>query len=318
LSNIRDAALNLGYVEALPVTGHPFEHWRNCLNNLPLGQYMSFEHDPVRASGWPLEEITVWVAIALTPPMSDWPEGCGEISAYYMRSEERVKRRIAWENATIALGYEIVPHVTLPERAVAIRAGLGVHGLNGLLITPKYGSFVSITVLLVRSSPPPDARGSEYDQYLSCEKCGNCIKACPTGAISEKGFDSLICLRSYISHPEHMDEDDYPKMGRRIQGCDTCQKVCPKNIPLDCDNPPNAIIECVKLEKLLTEPNIEFMSQVINSRYLPENQIKSQAVLAAANTGRKDLLHLIEALISDGDKSLSTIAHWATEHLRNL
>ena len=317
-SNIRDAAINLGYLEVRPVTGHPFEHWRSCLDSLPLGQNMSFEHDPVRASGWQLEEITVWVAIASTPPMANWPEGCGEIGAYYMRSEEQVKRRVAWENAVIAMGYELVQNVTLPERAAAIRAGLGVHGLNGLLVTPDYGSFVNITVLLVHNPPPPEARGFEHDLYISCGNCGKCIQACPTGAISNNGFNSLICLRDYINHPDRMREDDYAKMGRRIQGCDSCQKVCPKNSSLACDQPPNTMIECVKLEKLLTEPDIKLMSQAINLWYLPENRIKSQAILAAANTGRKDLLHIIEAYIGSDDKSLDKMARWAAKRLRNL
>ena len=84
---IRDAALKLGFIDAKPATGHPFDVWRNRLMSIPLGQYMSFEHCPVNASGWPLEEITVWVAIAPTPPMAQWPDGCGEIGGYYMRSE---------------------------------------------------------------------------------------------------------------------------------------------------------------------------------------------------------------------------------------
>jgi len=86
---------------------------------------MSFEHDPVNASGWPLDEITLWVAIAPTPPMVDWPEGCGEIGALYIRSQLLETRRVAWKDATVASGYEIVRDVTLPERAAAIRAGFG-------------------------------------------------------------------------------------------------------------------------------------------------------------------------------------------------
>ena len=92
---IREKALELGFIDARPVTGHPFDVWRNRLMSIPLGKYMSFEHDPANASGWPLAEIALWAAIAPTPPMADWPEGCGEIGAYYMRSQLRETRLIA-------------------------------------------------------------------------------------------------------------------------------------------------------------------------------------------------------------------------------
>jgi len=316
-SNIRDAALKLGYIDARPVTGHPFDVWRKRLASIALGQYMSFEHDPANASGWPIEEITVWVSIAPTPPMGDWPEGCGEIGAFYMRSDLQGKRLRAWEDEAIALGYEIVRDVMLPERAAAIRAGLGVHGLNGLLITPDYGSFVNINVLLLHSAPPPDARGPEHDMSPGCGNCGDCIKVCPTAAISDNGVDSLVCLRNYMSRPENMPEEDYSKMGRRIQGCDTCQHACPRNAALKRETPPADLTDCVKLEKLLTQADTDRISKYIQRSYIiKENRIKSQAALAAANTGRKDLLPLIEALTGSEDKILAKTAAWAAERLR--
>jgi len=313
--DIRDAALKLGFIDARPVTGHPFDVWRNRLKSIPLGKYMSFEHDPANASGWPLAETTLWVAIAPTPPMEDWPDGCGEIGAFYMRSQLLETRRAAWEDAAIALGYEIVRDVTLPERAAAIRAGFGVHGLNGLLITPDHGSFVNITVLLVHDTPPPDARGPEYDLSPGCDKCGDCVKACPTGAISEEGVNTLICLRNYISKPESMPEEDYTKMGRRIQGCDTCQKACPYNDTLKREQAPAELIGCMRLEKLLTTPDIDLMSQYILSGYIPEYLVKTQAALAAANTGAKDLLPHIQNLIGSENKMLDKAARWAAERL---
>ena len=312
---IRETALKLGYIDARPVTGHPFDVWRNRLMSIPLGKYMSFEHDPAKASGWPLDEITLWVAIAPTPPMADWPEGCGEIGAFYMRSQLHETRRITWEDAAVALGYEIVRDVTLPERAAAIRAGFGVHGLNGLMITPDYGSFVNITILLVHAAPPPSANGPEYDLSPGCGNCGDCITACPTGAISENGVNPLICLRNYISKPENMPEEDYPKMGRRIQGCDTCQLACPRNAALEREQPPTDMIDCMKLEKLLTKPDIGQLSKYISSWYTKENRIKTQSALAAANMGRKDLLPLIQALIGSEDKMLDKTARWAAGRL---
>ena len=185
---IREAAINLGNIGARPITGQPFDVWQNRLTSTPLGQHLPVAPTPEELSGWPLDEITIWVAIAPTPPIANWPDGCGEIGSFYITSGQYKARRVAWEDAVIAAGYEIirVRHgASLPERAAAIRAGLGVHGLNGLMIAPDYGSFVDITVLLVRAAPPADARGAEHDLSPGCDNCGECIKACPTGAISE-------------------------------------------------------------------------------------------------------------------------------------
>ena len=63
---IYEKAIELGYVNAAPVTGHPFDVWNNRLKSIPLGQYLSFEHDPAAISGWTLDDITIWVAIAPT------------------------------------------------------------------------------------------------------------------------------------------------------------------------------------------------------------------------------------------------------------
>ena len=203
----------------------------------------------------------------------------------------------------------------LPARAAAIRAGLGVHGLNGLMIAPDYGSFTDITVLLLHAPPPPDARGPKYDMSPGCGNCGDCVKVCPTGAISaENGVDTMLCLRSYMNWPENMPEDDYPKMGRRILGCETCQDACPANAALERKQPPAEMADCMKLDALLSNPDIERMSKY--TTYLTEIRVKSQAALAAANTGRKDLLPLVEALIGHEDKMLDKMARWAAGQLR--
>ena len=312
-TKIKETALKLGYINAQPVTGQPFDVWRNKLNNLPIGKYFSFEHDPAKISGWPVDQITIWVAAAPTPPVSDWPDGCGEIGSFYLYSQERRARHAAWEDAVADLGYEVKRGAVIPERAAAIRAGLGVHGLNGLLISPEYGSFVDITVLMIRAAPPPDARGAEYDLSPGCGNCGDCIKACPTNAISENGVDASICLCTYIYQYADMPEADYPKMGRRITGCDTCQFACPKNAAVKREQIPAEIMDCMKLEKLLTKPDMDCITKYV---HLNEVQAKSQAVLAAANTGRKDLLPLIDALIGDENKVMAQTARWAEEQLR--
>ena len=315
-SSLRDTALELGYTDARPVTGHPFEVWHDRLRSIPFGKSFSFEHDPAKISGWPVEEITIWVAVSPTPPIEDWPEDCGEISSFYIHSQKRISRFTTWARAAEASGYEIKRDVTLPARAAAIRAGLGVHGLNGLMLTPGYGSYVDITYLLLHAAPPPDARGPENDLSAGCGNCGDCIKACPTGAVSENGVDALVCLRNYMNHPEQLPREDYSKMKKRILGCDNCQRVCPKNAALKREPPPADMIDALKLENLLNQPDIDLMLKYIEPAQLNKTNIKAHAILAAANTGRCDLLAEVEKFIGKDDIVRDKFARWASERLR--
>ena len=117
-SNVRDAALELGFVDAQPATGHPFDVWRSRLAG---GQLQSLVYDPTNTTGWPLEEITIWAAIAPTPPLKGWPENGGEIGGFYMCSQTRRARHAAWEEAATALGYEI--------KQGAISVGANIRGI---------------------------------------------------------------------------------------------------------------------------------------------------------------------------------------------
>jgi ferredoxin len=315
-AKIRDIALELGFIDARPATGHPFDVWRKHLDTLPLGKVgFSIEHDVTKTTGWPLGEITIWAAIGPAPPV-DWPEGCGDINGYYlMNTEPRKSRFTQWKEAVAALGYEIAAGIRMPDRAAAIRAGLGLHGRNGLMITPGTGSFTYISVLVVRSAPPPDARGPEHDLNIDCGNCGACIPACPAGAITGDGYDATRCLRHYMNHLDELPEEDYPKMGRRIIGCEDCQYVCPHNAGVARTAPPAEMVGLMKLEKLLSSPDIERMGEYAPKWALPRH-VPPQAVLAAANTGRKDLLPRVEALIGSEDAILDKVARWAAERLR--
>ena len=310
--DIRSAALAQGYIDAQPITGHPFDLWLSRLKGTTL-EGLSVIHNPAKVLDWPLEEITLWVAIGQEPLVMNWPDGCGEIGAHYLNLQVSKQRLEGWQDAVAGMGFEIGRDVLLPDRAAAIRAGLGLHGLNGLLITPEDGSFVHISVLPVRTAPPPEAHGPEHDLSPGCARCCACLAVCPSGALSENGFDAGLCLRSHMNKRENLEEADYPKMEQRILGCDTCQHVCPHNAVLKQVCPGAELAEHTKLETLLTTPALDTLLQ---NKWLNEIYVKSHAVLAAANTVRKDLLPLIEALVDNEDTELSKRAKWAVELLR--
>ncbi len=112
------------------------------------------------------------------------------------------------------------------DRRAAFEAGLGFYGKNGLLIHPRYGSFVFIgyveTDLLLESDVPLS---------MSCSNCGKCAEICPGQAFEQGTFYVTRCA-SHISQKRGMltlSETAILEKSGLIWGCDACQTVCPHN-----------------------------------------------------------------------------------------
>lgn len=113
-------------------------------------------------------------------------------------------------------------HSPIDERYAAARAGLGILGDNGLLINKTYASLVFIgeiyTDLVAPAATPP------YP-ILTCEHCGACRRACPTGALFGQGD----CLSELTQRKGELSEETAELMHRHntVWGCDLCQTACP-------------------------------------------------------------------------------------------
>ncbi len=125
------------------------------------------------------------------------------------------------------------------EREFAFRAGLGFPGRNRMLIHPDYGSLFFIAAILT-TEPLPAADGPPPEPLLTpekqrefrkrCDSCGRCLRACPTGALTDGGLDARLCV-SYRTVEERGSGDGSPAPTRYLLGCDECQKACPWNCP---------------------------------------------------------------------------------------
>ena len=113
-------------------------------------------------------------------------------------------------------------HSPIDERHAAARAGLGRLGDNGLLITPRYGTFVFIGELFSDIPAPPDV---PLFEIAGCEHCGACRRACPTGALIGKGD----CLSELTQRKGELAPETVRLMKRHhtVWGCDLCQTACP-------------------------------------------------------------------------------------------
>jgi epoxyqueuosine reductase QueG len=109
-------------------------------------------------------------------------------------------------------------------------AGLGTYGKNALLVTPDFGPWVRLDLVLTDAPLIPDAA---FEEDL-CGDCDACVAACPAGALTPYSVDADRCLVGVHLGPRAADADAAllarfePQItpGAHLM-CTACQKACP-------------------------------------------------------------------------------------------
>ncbi len=121
------------------------------------------------------------------------------------------------------------------EKSLAVKAGIGFIGRNGMIIIPgdkedpgkpPKGSFHFLGGIITDLGLEPDSPG-----VGTCGRCRKCIDACPTNAIVDNGIiDASRCISYHTTQNKGAIPDDIAvEMQNMIFGCDICQLVCPYN-----------------------------------------------------------------------------------------
>ena len=134
------------------------------------------------------------------------------------------------------IGYKAIPsgNDTAIDIPLAVDAGLGELGRNGLLITPQYGPRVRISKVLTDLPLAPD-EPVDLGVIKYCEKCKKCAKYCPGQSIlwSEKRTtepNNISNASGELKWP--IDAEKCLTFWSRNEGsCMNCIRVCPFNKP---------------------------------------------------------------------------------------
>ncbi|HIE50574.1 MAG TPA: hypothetical protein EYP85_02340 [Armatimonadetes bacterium] len=87
------------------------------------------------------------------------------------------------------------PNVLLDLQDAAVRAGLGEIGYCGVLLTPQFGPRQRLQIILTDAELEPDP----LFEGLLCDRCLECVKSCPLGAMSTEGEKAInICGRQMV------------------------------------------------------------------------------------------------------------------------
>jgi epoxyqueuosine reductase len=133
------------------------------------------------------------------------------------------------------LGYKAIPcgNDTALSIPMAIDAGLGELGRNGLLITPWFGPRVRISKVLTTLPLIPD-KPIEIGVRKMCEVCGKCAKACPGQCINfdEPTTEGLTLSNNHGIYKWYINPENCFQFWVRNKGdCANCIRVCVFNKP---------------------------------------------------------------------------------------
>jgi NAD-dependent dihydropyrimidine dehydrogenase PreA subunit len=105
---------------------------------------------------------------------------------------------------------------------MAQAAGLGWRGINGLLITPRFGPRIRLTAVFTEIENLPIYERDEYAWVLDyCDLCRRCIRDCPPEAIYETPIYNDNGLVTTVDNTKC-----FPYFAN-YHGCSICIKVCP-------------------------------------------------------------------------------------------
>ncbi|MFA5313882.1 MAG: tRNA epoxyqueuosine(34) reductase QueG [Methanomassiliicoccales archaeon] len=215
-------------------------------------------------------------------------------------------------------GVNAVKGSLLPIKPAACRSGVGVFGKNTMIQNEDLGSWLIFTAILTDAELTPDEQ-----MEPRCGSCQRCIRLCPTKAMPEPYvLDASRCLNYVLASDAPIPVGLRELVGDRINGCDLCQEVCPRNENVGAVKTalPPRFGEWGKSPKLL---DVLKMSESDFERYFSTldwyspslRALKRNAIVALGNTGDCSTLGALEPFSTGEDEDLAEHARWAMDRI---
>ena len=238
------------------------------------------------------------------------------VDSYYKASNAAYHAARTLETKILETGCYAKANVAYPAKEAAIRAGMGVIGRNSLLITPEYGS--RVVIILMATDIVLSEMTCSHVQG-GCLDCGRCIKACPSGALDEKGMTHPErCLRNFTMEGVVVPEALRTRIGMRMIGCDICQRVCPMQKNTAQHGSPQ-----YSLDEFVTEDLAAFsaaasrLADEIGRNAARPQRIRAQAALLAGNSGQKKYLPVLHSWAQMPFPAIREHALWAISQIES-
>ena len=251
------------------------------------------------------------------------------VDSYYRASNAAYHAARELECRATAIGGFLRANVPYPAREAAVRAGMGIIGKNGLLITPSYGT--RVVIILLATDLPLTQEKKESDEVIfdkktlseekkSCLECGRCKTACPMSAIETEGSNHPErCLRNFMMEGIVVPEDAREKMGMRLIGCDICQRVCPMQPDQHGDLPVSVSLdEFMTLDDGAFSQALKRLAQQIGRNTARPQRVRAQAALLAGILCDPVHLPVLEQWAQSPFEAVHEHALWALKRIREL
>ena len=199
----------------------------------------------------------------------------------------------------------------LVDRAAAVRAGIGWWGKNTMVLAPGLGPWFLLGSVVTSLRIHPDR-----PMERGCGSCSACLPACPTGALVAPGIlDARLCLAAWAQTGGVVPLELRVPMGQRLYGCDDCLDACPPGRPLHALGENEGLK--FDLRWVLWASDWTLLEH-FGHWFLPDRDpriIRRNALIAAGNSGEREMTSVVGPYASHPDWLLRTHALWALGRL---
>ncbi len=284
---------------------NPKALWADVNSIIMLGMSYTPKHDPMHLENFPSN---------------------GRISVYARGKDyhdvvkKALKRLARWivdqSGEQVKVFVDTAP---VMEKALAANSGIGWQGKHSNIVSKTHGSWMFLGAIytsakIVESQPLRN----------HCGSCDACQVICPTQAfVAPYQVDASACISWMTIENKGPIALKYRRaIGNHIYGCDDCLAICPWNKFADSAAAhkaflPRAELEAPEIADILTLDDTAFRKVFSGSpiKRTGRNKMVRNALIATGNSGNKNLLNTVIALLDDESEIVKGAAIWALKML---